>query len=558
MKRIGILFAMLLLATASYAQTPTAGGVVNAGSYAFAGLPNSPIAQGSLFVLFGTNMGPATLQGASFPLQATLGGTSINVTVSGTTVQALMIYTSAVQAAAVLPSRTPTGTGTLTVSYNGQSSATLPITVVTSNFGTLTWNSAGSGAAIVLDGNFNLITALAPAAPGQTIALWGTGLGPYSGDETKAPVQADMPNIPVEVYVGTAKANISYRGRTGFVGVDQINFAIPAGQLGCNVPVLVKIGSFVSNSATIAVSTGGPCSDPNGLSSSALQALNSKGSISIGSVEITRTSIQTPPISLPPGITLPPGVNLGGGTTTTETAGAGFERFTRDGFLASVGAGASSVSIGGCIVSSFRSGTAAASGVTGSFVGLDAGPSIGLNGPNGAKTLNKAPVVNGFYSAVLSTPPASPYIVPGSYTFTGTGGADVGAFTASLTVGPSLTWTNQSSITTVNRSQDLLITWSGAGNGTVEIIGTSTSGPTTAPFGGTFICFANASAGQFSVPAAVLLSLPVSNTISGGGVSIPTGSLEVGTFSLSNFTAPGIDLGVTVYLDVTGKSVGYQ
>src|ERR1035437_3811806 len=286
MKRLGMLFVFLIATTTAFAQAPTVGGAVSAGSYAFAGLPNAPIAQGSLFVLFGTHMGPATLQGASFPLQATLGGTSVSVTVGGTTVPALMIYTSALQAAAVLPSRTPAGTGTLTVSFNGQTSSSISIQVVQSNFGTLTWNSAGSGAAIILDGNYQLITALHPAAPNQVVAVWGTGLGPYTGDETRAPVQADMPNIPVEVYVGTAKATISYRGRTGFVGVDQINFQVPPGQLGCNVAVTVKIGSFVSNTTTMAVSSSGACSDPSGLTSDVLQLLNTKGNIALGSVSI--------------------------------------------------------------------------------------------------------------------------------------------------------------------------------------------------------------------------------------------------------------------------------
>ena len=43
-----------------YAQpTINAGGTLNAASYAYQGLPNSSIAQGSIFVVFGTNMGAA-------------------------------------------------------------------------------------------------------------------------------------------------------------------------------------------------------------------------------------------------------------------------------------------------------------------------------------------------------------------------------------------------------------------------------------------------------------------------------------------------------------------
>ena len=69
--------------------------------------PDSPVAQGSLFVLLGTNMGPARLQGApSFPLQTTLAGTSISITVDGSATQGIMLYSMSAQVAAVLPSTT--------------------------------------------------------------------------------------------------------------------------------------------------------------------------------------------------------------------------------------------------------------------------------------------------------------------------------------------------------------------------------------------------------------------------------------------------------------------
>src|SRR5438105_15012762 len=131
-------------ATMAYAQPAIgSGGVLNAASYAFEGLPNSAIAQGSIFVVFGTALGPPPPSGqvatsASFPLPTVLPastGTSIDVTVNGTTVHALMIYTSPTQIAAVLPSNTPVGTGTITVNYNGQASASAPITVVANSVG---------------------------------------------------------------------------------------------------------------------------------------------------------------------------------------------------------------------------------------------------------------------------------------------------------------------------------------------------------------------------------------------------------------------------------------
>ena len=107
MNRIGIVFGVFLfLATTAVAQQPVinTGGVVNAASYALSGLPNSGIPQGGMFIVFGTNLGPATLQNAtSFPLPTDLVGTSISVTVSGTTTEAIMIYTSSIPR----PARSP-------------------------------------------------------------------------------------------------------------------------------------------------------------------------------------------------------------------------------------------------------------------------------------------------------------------------------------------------------------------------------------------------------------------------------------------------------------------
>ena len=262
---------------------------------------------------------------------------------------------------------------------------------------------------------------------------------------------------------------------------------------------------------------------------------------------------------MPPGVTLPPGFTLPS-STTTEFGGADFVRYTRDAFLSSVGAG-SSVSIGGCIVFTFR-GQSGISSVIGAFTGLDAGAAINLNGPNGSRQLTKLTTggFKGSYSASLATGTQPAYLTPGSYTLSGTGGADVGAFQASITAGSSLNWLNQSSITTVNRSQDLQITWSGGGNGNVEIIGSSVSiaGGAASAFGASFVCSAAASAGQFTIPSVVLLALPAGSTQTVGGVSIPTGSLSVGSVTFAPFTATGIDQGIAVYTDTTGKSVSYQ
>src|SRR5258708_37790164 len=133
------------------------GGVLNAASNALPGLPNSAIAQGSIFLVYGTGLGPPPPAGAlvtfaPFPLLKVVppsSGTSIRVTVGNTGVDALMIYTSPTQIAAIVPSQTPVGTGQITVSYAGATSAAAPIQVVANSFGIFTLNEGGSGPAAV-------------------------------------------------------------------------------------------------------------------------------------------------------------------------------------------------------------------------------------------------------------------------------------------------------------------------------------------------------------------------------------------------------------------------
>ncbi len=198
-----------------------------------------------------------------------MGGTSISVTVNGVTRSAFMLFSVAGQLAAVLPSDLPAGNGTLTVTYNGESSAPTAIKVVDSGFGIFSRNQAGFGPGIVqnyVSQAEQPVNAITDAAhPGQVVILWGTGLGPITGG---ADVDAGPPpvgNLPVtvEVWVGGKAAAVQYAGRSfGFPAIDQINFAIPAGVTGCYVPVVVVVNGVVSNYVTIAVTDSGAfCSD---------------------------------------------------------------------------------------------------------------------------------------------------------------------------------------------------------------------------------------------------------------------------------------------------------
>jgi uncharacterized protein (TIGR03437 family) len=549
-----ILFATLAIVAAIQAEAqPTIAAIESSATYLPPGLPNSGIAEGSIFVIFGSNMGPSTLeQVQAYPLSTALSGTSVTVTVNGTASQAYMIYTSAGQLAALLPSSTPVGTGTVTVTYNSQTSATLPVTVVTSNFGIYTLSQGGSGPAVVTTPGYKVITLTSPATPAETLILWGTGLGPYSGNETEPPVEKPL-NVKASVYVGDVLATISYEGPSSSPGLDQINFAVPAGVTGCYVPIAVVVGGIVSNFGSISISTdGSTCSDPAGLPSSAINQVASTNSLKVGFIELQKIAFSaTVPI-------------LGSVDVKQDRGAAYFYDFNDQELLASRGLSSIS-SFNSCtVLVCNNSSTCIPDNTALNVPQISAGTQITITGPAGNAVLPLSSGKLGEYHGPLGSSTVvggADFLQPGAYTASnGSGGASVGGFTADLTIGSPLTWTNQntiSALSSVDRTKDLTITFSGGATGDyVAILGSSTSA--TANVTVTLICTAPVSAGTFTIPAFVLSALPASGSITIDGISGPGGFLLFGNYPLSNtFKAPGLDLGFFSETIVTGINIPF-
>jgi uncharacterized protein (TIGR03437 family) len=540
------------------------GGVVNADSLVPVGLPNASVAQGSIFSIFGTNLGPAASPGLSFPLKTTLGGVTVQVTVGSTSIDAIPLFVGPGQINALLPSKTPTGSATLTVTTAAGTSAPATFQVVDHSFGINSVNQSGSGPGIVDNSSYKLITQNSAAQAGDVIIIWGTGLGAVTGQEENGPLPGNLPDVRAKVYVGSQEAKIQYQGRSGCcAGVDQIAAVIPSGVTGCHVPVAVEIDGaehIVSNWVTTSIAALGAnriCSDATGPSSGDLVTFLSKGG-RFGFVGLDR-SIRTTPA-------LPPPYGTGAPTTTTTDSGsASFEKYTPEQFSIAENI-FQTYTIGACNVFVFNGQSAIFTDPT-KPIGLDAGKLINVTGSNGAKQLLPVSSDPGAYSATLgggSPPNVLPlYLDPGSYAIdNGAGGADVKSFKFNLTVPPPLTWTNMDSVGPVIRANGQLVTWTGGDpKGIVSITGDSVQlAADNSAVGAFFTCIAPDSAGQFTIPAPVLLSLPVSTTITlAPGVSLNTGSLSVGTSSIPvTFTAEGLDYGFAGTSASSSKTVGYQ
>ncbi len=178
-------------------------------NYSFIGscAANYGIAPGSIFYVAGVGLSStatAVLQssaGTGLPL--TLNGTSIAVTVNGVTTHPALYYSTPYQLAAVLPSSTPIGTGTITVSYNGAPGLASAIQVVPSAMGLDSLDGTGTGIGVATDAvTGSLISYTASATPGQNIVMWGSGLGADVADsDTTFTSTPHAVNVPLTVYI---------------------------------------------------------------------------------------------------------------------------------------------------------------------------------------------------------------------------------------------------------------------------------------------------------------------------------------------------------------------
>ena len=535
-----------VFAAAAWAQTPVIRSVENNYSNIVADLPNYGIAQGSIFFIKGSNLAPSTTSLQNVPLKTSLNGVNIQVTVNGTTTSPLIYYLSPAQIDAILPSSTPVGTGTITVTNNGATTATAPIQVVQSAFGLLTLNGGGTGMIAAFDANNNnsLLGVTAAANPGDYIVLWGSGLGPVASgvDESVLQTPADM-STQIRVDIGGIAADVKYHGRSQFPGLDQINVVVPVGVSGCAVSVAVETGGYVSNFGTLPVAANSrTCSDPAlGLTTSQLQSIVNQGTYSAGAIMLTQTAA-TGASGIGEGGHVVPGA-----TTTTVSGGASFWKVTVSPTF-DFSALAQSVSVGSCTVfGGAGSNVSTYTGIT--PTPLNAGPKINVTAPGGSQSLTFA---NGLYSASLSS-----LLGPGIYTFdNGGGGPDVGALSTQLTVPVPLAWPDLQTFSTVTRSSGVTVNWTGGDpNSTVTISGLSFGSGTSGSLYGSFTCAAPVSAGTFTVPATVLLALPKSTVTE--GVSTSTLSV-VNTTNARSFTATGIDSGFVAATFDFSKIVTYQ
>lgn len=515
------------------APPPTLSAILDAASY------TSGIAQGSIFVVKGTNLSPSGFtQNSGYPLTTTLGGVKITFTpvTGGAATDCFMVYlfnqNGVNQLAALLPSSVAPGNYNVAVTNNGTLGAVFSTQVVARKLGLITRDSSGSGLAVVQ--NYRSATkididsyttqtiqgvSLSPGYPGITMVAYGTGFGAVPGaadNVASAGYNFAANGANVFILLGGMSINPAYAGRTpGSSGLDQINFTLPANSpTGCAVPFQISVNGTLSSLTYLSIAPDAnsvACVQP-GFTISQLQQFDQGTTVYGGGFSLVQLS-QT--VKLSTGDFLGKFDQVSGSFTKYS----GFQL----GALVQSAAG-NATQAGSCYVNqSSASVTTASDGGT----NLNAG-SITLTGPGGSNlsgTLTQS--AENTYSKLLgfeSTggplpggfPSTNVSFVAGVYSLAGAGGPEVGNFNASVSVGSPLVVTGGLPLT-INRASGLTVNFTG-GNPSDQVILKGSTLVGTVVTG--FVCYGTAGVGSIVVPASILTQLPTGGN---GGLSLISG-----------------------------------
>ena len=217
------------------------------------------VAPGSIATIFGTNLASSTVQAPSYPLQTTLGGTT--VTVEGTAAPLFYISSSVINFQ--VPSATPTGTATVTVQAPGGTSAAFSFTVLAEAPAIF---QSGLNRAVAQNSDGSTNSDSSPAAGGSVLTVYFTGQGPVTNpvaDGTAAPISPLSDSATTfSATIGTSIASVQFLGLAPtFAGVAQANIVVPDLPSG-DYQLAINVGGIVSTSAVVSVSGSGTFTSP--------------------------------------------------------------------------------------------------------------------------------------------------------------------------------------------------------------------------------------------------------------------------------------------------------
>jgi uncharacterized protein (TIGR03437 family) len=239
------------VATTIGAPAFTGTGIVNAAPM----ISRVPLGVGSIATMFGLNLASQTAKAQSFPLPVTLGGAS--VTING--VAAPLFYASPLQINFFVPYELAGQTAaTILVSTSTGVAEVGGVPITPASPGLFLTDAAGDAA--VIHQNGQPVSAASPAAGGEIVEIFATGLGPVSNqpaDNAAAPTNPlAMDQTPPVVTIGGVSAKVLFSGLApGFAGLNQIDVVVPAGLPSGPTTLTIAVGPLFSNTAVIQLTT---------------------------------------------------------------------------------------------------------------------------------------------------------------------------------------------------------------------------------------------------------------------------------------------------------------
>jgi len=222
-------------------------GIVNG-----AGFGPAPLSPGAIASIFGTTFSTKTAAAQAVPLPTALADTVVWFELT----PAPLFYVSPGQINVQIPFKVNPSKTQVVVSNGGIPS--LPMTLAMSPFAPGIFTT-GTGAPVILNNSTGrLVTAQEPAKRGDVLIIYATGLGavaPSVAAGSPAPLdQLSLVTTPVTVVIGAVEATPQFAGLApGFVGLYQINVAVPGGVSSGSQTLRLSQGGVLSNAVQISI-----------------------------------------------------------------------------------------------------------------------------------------------------------------------------------------------------------------------------------------------------------------------------------------------------------------
>lgn len=231
-------------------------GIVNSATYAPVG---DNIAPGEFITIFGSGLAAASASATALPFPNQLGG--VTVSIGGT--QAPIYHVEPGQIICLVPYELPfqqaATTTTIVVTNGTTQSNSVTVGVVAAAPGVFSANDQGYGDGAITHANNTLVNTSSPAAAGETVQMYVSGLGPLTTAVTDGNGFVGIDNAtiqPIVLIAGTA-VPVTYWGLTEDAGLYQINFVVPTGTPSGEQTVAVAstsgVTGEVSSTVTIAI-----------------------------------------------------------------------------------------------------------------------------------------------------------------------------------------------------------------------------------------------------------------------------------------------------------------